>query len=146
MKILTLTRKTNIESKGVIGDIRLDGTTYHTIEQPWNDNKPFHSCIPVGIYELIPWRSPTYGHCYVAVNEELNVYFSANSPNRPSLGRYKCLYFHRGNYARNFKGCGGVGERYISASDMVTNTVQTCRIVNGLIVKKGIHLLHIVKG
>lgn len=143
MNTLVLTRKKDPQSEGTPGTIELDDTTFYTLEQIWNQNIPFVSCIPVGLYELIPWDSKRYGPCYAAVNEKLNVFFSSASPNRPETGRYKCLFFHRGNYVRNFKGCSGVGEKYNPAHDMITNTTQTCRIVNNLIKSKGIRLLEI---
>lgn len=140
--MLKLTRLNKISS-GQIGRIETVEHSYMTMEQAWNDNTPFVSCIPEGIYELIPYISKRYGECFVAVNEALNVYFSKLSPNRPDNGRYKCIFFHRGNYPKNFEGCGGVGEKYNPAHDMITNTTQTSRIVNNYIKHNGIQLLNI---
>jgi len=142
--MLTLTRNSSIQSEGLVGEILVDGIVYKTIEQKWRGNTPFVSCIPAGVYELIPWNSRRYGHCFVAVNELLNVFFSKLSPNRTGKGRYKNIFFHRGNYPKNFEGCGGVGERYNPAHDMITNTTQTSRIVNNYIAKEGIQLLNII--
>jgi hypothetical protein len=139
-----LVRTKNTDTKGTVGRFTINGTTYMTMEQPWRDNTPFKSCIPVGAYELIPWKSQRYGSCFVAVNEKLNVFFSEQSVNRPSFGRYKCLFFHRGNYPHNFEGCSGIGEKYNPAHDMVTNTTQTCRIVNTAIAQSDSRILKII--
>lgn len=142
--MLILTRVKSTESKGQPGRIQTATHDYSTMEVRWNNNAPFTSCVPPGIYEMIPYVSSRYGECYVIVNEQLNVFFSERSPNRPSDGRYKCIYFHRGNWPSDFEGCGGVGERYLPSEDMITNTTQISRIVNTYLKDKGVRLLNIV--
>ena len=44
------------------GDGALD---LHVIEPPWRHNRPNRSCIPAGVYRLVPHRSPRYGACYL---------------------------------------------------------------------------------
>ena len=145
--MLTLIRakKDTIDTTGTIGKIHLEDKTLISMEQPWNDNIPYQSCVPPGMYELIPWESTRYSSCFVIVNEKLNVFFSKVSPNRPENGRFKCIFFHRGSYVRNFKGCSGLGETYKPEFDMITNTTQTCRIMNNHIKEKGIRLLQIIQ-
>ena len=41
---------------GTFGHLVYGGFECFTVERPWEDNKPFHSCIPVGIYDLQPSR------------------------------------------------------------------------------------------
>lgn len=140
--MITLHR-THLPSQGTVGVLELQDTLWYTMEQPWRNNLPFKSCIPVGEYQLIPWESYKYGECFIAVNEELNVFHSEASPGRPSDGRFKCLYFHRGNYPNSFKGCGGIGYSYKPSLDMITNTRKACKIVNKTIHDEGSYILRI---
>ena len=133
---IILTRHTQ-QSTCMPGTVRIGERSFPTIEQKWNDNKPFLSCIPPGEYVLVPYRSVRYGRCFVAVNHDLNVYHSQDSAGRPEDGRFKCLYFHRGNYGHNFEGCGGVGRKWIPAQQMITNTRETCNLVNQMIEVEG---------
>lgn len=41
------------------------GPSLHVMEPPWRDNRPNRSCIPAGLYEVWPHRSPRYGACYL---------------------------------------------------------------------------------
>ena len=41
------------------------GPMMHVMEPPWHDNRPNRSCIPAGLYEVLPHRSPRYGACYL---------------------------------------------------------------------------------
>lgn len=134
MIILTRQPETSTCTPGIVD---IDGRTFPTIEQPDRNNEPFKSCIPLGDYKLMPYRSKKYGRVYVAVNPDLNVYFSHVSVGRPDDGRFKCLYFHRGSYGRNFKGCGGVGKQWLPEQEMITNTRETCKVVNSLIEAEG---------
>ena len=79
---------------------------FHGIEQPWRDNRPYRSCIPAGIYSLVPWTSPKHGECFafmggtVALRQE-DLYL-------PSITRFACLV-HVANYADQVEGCFGLG-------------------------------------
>lgn len=125
------------------GIVDIHGKEFPTIEQPDRNNKPFHSCIPIGDYNLIPHESKKYGSCYIAVNPDLNVYQYENSKGRPENGRYLCLYFHRGSYGKNFQGCAGVGDTWIERLEMIQNTVQTCLYANKLIREEGSYRMRI---
>jgi hypothetical protein len=100
----------------------------YTVEQPWQNNRPFESCIPDGDYELRRRKSPTYGSLFVAVNHELNVY-SRKNHRKDESGRYDCLFFHKGNLPRNFKGCSGLGKdlAWIEGGLAVSSTKDTCQ-------------------
>jgi len=119
------------------GTLTIGDHSWPTLELPYRGNKPFESCVPPGEYQLVPYDSGKYGDVYVAVNHHLNVYHSMNDPDRPPTGRYKCLYFHRGNSAHNFEGCGGVGKEWLPAKEMITRTDATCKLVNNLIRLEG---------
>ncbi len=141
--MIVLTRKSNHNSSGIPGKVIIGDDEFFTMEQQDLNNKPFKSCIPLGTYDLIPFKSHKYGNTFIAVNEDLNVYELEKSEGRPKDGRYKCLFFHRGNRSINFVGCGGAGDSYKSSMDMITNTRKTCEIVNELIKDEGSLKLHI---
>ncbi len=77
------------------------------------------------------------------VNEDLNVYEFENSEGRPEDGRYLCLFVHRGNYVKNFKGCIGAGFHFLEDKDMITRTVKACKLVNAGIRDEGSYRLKI---
>ncbi len=130
--------------KGTHGTFELGGETWHSLEQPDLGNEPFISCVPQGKYSLVPWDSKKYGPCFVMVNEDLNVYHSKNSPGRPSDGRYKCLFVHRGNYVRSFQGCIGASHGYNEVDDMLlSSTRNACIEVNRLVNEEGSFKLRI---
>jgi hypothetical protein len=97
-----------------------------SVEQPWNDNKRFISCVPAGEYELIPYNSTKYGFVYMLKNPELSVY-PFESQCESDSDRYGCIFAHRGSYPHNFQGCIGLGDHYIESLNMVKNTRQTCK-------------------
>ena len=73
-----------------------------TVEQPWNNNEPFKSCIPSGIYSLEDFYSDKYGHTYAMVGGTVSKYKEARKE------RYACL-IHPANKASELSGCMAVG-------------------------------------
>jgi len=132
---LHIDRFCNSSQMGTFGKLRDTQTgrqLAHTIEQPWNNNKnspagvPFFSCIPKGVYELQPYDSPKYGKTFLLVNAALGV-VAEQKDKEHTWDRYLCIAFHRGNFARNFQGCIGVGDKLSADAGewMVTNTRNT---------------------
>ncbi len=128
---------------GTHGTFELAGRTWHSLEQPDLGNKPFHSCVPQGEYDLRPFTSPKYGECFIMVNEDLNVYEFEDSPGRPDSGRYLCLFVHKGNFVRNFQGCVGAGRSFLEDRDMITATKTACLEVNAAVRDEGSFKLQI---
>lgn len=103
----------------------------HTIERPWIKGPDLgglsnESCVPDGIYQLIPYTRTTDGSKVVAlVNEELGVYFQKADRPEPK-GRFKCL-IHSGNYVENIIGCiaPGAGRTIHKNRRMVTSSRAT---------------------
>lgn len=96
-----------------------------SVEQPWNNNRPFHSCVPEGQYNLIPFDSPKYGKVFLLHNPDLNVY-AHKEQRKNDTDRYLCIFAHKGSYPDDFQGCIGIGDRFIESLNMVTNTRKTC--------------------
>lgn len=65
------------------------GTVLHTLELVNMQNKPFVSCIPVGTYNVVPYKSKKFGE----------VYMLENVPDRAAI------LMHAGNYIGDTQGC-----------------------------------------
>jgi hypothetical protein len=132
----------DLSKAGTHGTFKLGDDTWHSLEQPDLGNLPFRSCVPLGEYELRPFTSPKYGACFIMVNEDLNVYEFEHSEGRPDDGRYLCLFVHRGNWAKNFKGCCGAGFDYLGdQKDMITSTKRACEVVNKGVIEEASYKL-----
>lgn len=80
-----------------------------TVEQPWNNNEPFKSCIPSGQYTLEPYYSPKYGHTFCVVGGTIGKY-------EGEAERFAIL-LHSANKASQLHGCIAPGEsRYLDPS------------------------------
>ncbi len=79
-----------------------------TLERPWIDEgypggKPFKSCIPSGIYELVPHARPDGRLVMALVNPDLGVYrYEEDRPD--GKGRYLIL-IHVANWVHDIVGC-----------------------------------------
>jgi len=74
-----------------------------TIEKPWQNNKPFVSCVPHGTYEIVPFTRENGDNVYALYNPDLDVYVDADE--RPGdSGRYSIL-IHVANWAEELMGC-----------------------------------------
>ena len=96
-KLLTLERFCYAPGKGTFGRLTIDGTDFScfTVEQDWEDNKPFVSCIPEGLYKLRYGRFNAGGY---------NTYEFVHVPGRTHIK------FHRGNTLHDLKGCIAPGK------------------------------------
>lgn len=93
--------------KMIAGDFRC-----YTIEQLWDMNKPFVSCVPAGEYTLVPHHSDKYGKTWALVNHDLSVAYAPT----PNFRRYACL-IHAANWAHQLQGCIAPGEKLSAAVD-----------------------------
>lgn len=103
----------------------------HTIERPWIKGPDVgglsnESCVPDGIYQLVPYtRTKDGSHVVALVNEDLGVYFQKADRPEPR-GRFKCL-IHAGNYVEDIIGCvaPGTGRTINKNRRMVTASRAT---------------------
>lgn len=84
-----------------------------TIELPWIDEgflggKPFESCVPAGVYRLIPHKRPNGDRALALINPELGVYYQAGDRVN-GLGRYLIL-IHVANWVSEIVGCIAPGK------------------------------------
>jgi hypothetical protein len=80
---------------GTLGVLYMPGLTVCTIELPWRENRENVSCIPIGVYDAEPHKSPSHG----------NVYRLLNVPKRSDI------LIHVGNFA------GDTGKGYRTDSE-----------------------------
>lgn len=93
---LTLLRVGQSE-RGTFGVLRNGEVPFAlTLELPWLDNEPRHSCIPTGQYICRRVRSPKFG----------NTFEVTNVPNRSAI------LFHKGNTTEDTEGCILVAEEF----------------------------------
>lgn len=91
MLTLYRTKHTDTETLGVMC---LDGIPlFYTMEPPWKDNQQNVSCIPTGLYRVVPFSHKEFGQTLLVTNV----------PNREGI------YFHCGNKPTDTKGCILVG-------------------------------------
>lgn len=72
-----------------------------TLELPWVANMQNVSCIPKGVYKVVPRCSPKYKNHFIL----------EDVPNR------KYILIHTGNYNTHTKGCILVGDRFAQIND-----------------------------
>lgn len=98
---LTLTR-TQLNANCTLGQIVLDdGTILYSLELPWKDNQKNISCVPPGVYKLIPYTSPKHDSTWYLENEELGVGGAGSE-------RSFCE-IHSANWASQLEGCIALG-------------------------------------
>ena len=101
---LTLIRTVEQKHSHVEGVLFYGGQRLETIEQKWNDNVPYESCIQEGTYRLIPHTRPNGDKCYAIVNEDLGVYLYEEDIPAGESGRFLIL-IHIGNIVDDCVGC-----------------------------------------
>lgn len=105
-------RDTNSQEHGVFSTLlTASGQRFQTVEQQWNDNKPFESCVPAGIYTIRKVNSPTFGWTFALEGHDYGVAVTKKEVNKHDhLTRYACL-FHSANVASELKGCVAPGTK-----------------------------------
>jgi hypothetical protein len=94
--IVELIRLETSKEFGTIGVLSINKQVFcMTIECPWVDNKPFHSCIPTGQYTCSRVNSRKFGECFEV---------------KGVTNRWHIL-FHIANHVDDIQGCIGLGEK-----------------------------------
>lgn len=130
--LLHRSKLTDTETQGVL---TVGGSIFFTIEQPWEDNKEGHSCVPSGFtYQLIPFDSPKHGPTWFLYCPEAHIYGFKHgeapagyeqyeAPADDPLARIVCE-IHPANWAFQLEGCiaPGMGKADSSHGPMVTQS------------------------
>jgi hypothetical protein len=85
------------------------GGGLYTVERPWQNNAPFRSCIPEGVYPL-KWRgSPTIDR--ITKGKFKEGWELQNVPKREHI------LIHPGNWPSSVEGCIAVGSTFLQMKD-----------------------------
>lgn len=90
------------------GRLYVDDHVFFTIEDPWNNNTPFASCIPEGVYDLEPHTRGSGNDVWCMVNHDLNIYHWLPKSQHDGVKRDLCL-IHKGNWETDIEGCVAPG-------------------------------------
>jgi len=120
-----------MSDKQTVSTLLIPGLDYflYLMADPWVDNKPNVSCIPKGLYSLVPHNSKDHPNTWAMVNPHLDVYHLPEDipAEKKGYARWGCL-LHPGNWARDFKGCEGPGFGY-NGVDMVENSGAAMQLI-----------------
>ena len=62
-------RRDRAGDQGTLGFlVARDLPPIHVMEPPWRDNRRNRSCIPAGLYEVVPHISPKFGRCLLVTD------------------------------------------------------------------------------
>lgn len=138
-QVFTLQRFNVPKAKGTFGYLTLGADKLFTAEQRWNNNIPHKSCVPTGMYELVPYQSPRYGSTYALRNHALDVgVFEGEAK------RFACI-LHAANWPSELEGCIAPGEGLgcLSLEFAVTSSTAALRKLKKYIEDNSILHLHI---
>jgi len=109
---------------GTFGKFRFGEFEAYTVEQPWNDNKRFHSCIPEGNYSLEWFNSSKHGKTLALKGQGVTLAANNSDPNN----RYAIL-IHPANTMNDIEGCIGLGSSlgYVANKWAVLSSRKTTR-------------------
>lgn len=104
-------------TKCTLGRLHAGPLVFYTIERPWirDERGPGGqrtvSCVPDGVYKVIPHNSQKFGAVWALVNPELGVWYQPGDiPAGQPWGR-SAILIHVGNTVADVIGCIAVGKR-----------------------------------
>lgn len=100
----------------------------HTMELPWIQNEKGISCIPAGLYNLKPRKSPSQGNTFYLENEKYGVSLSNDT-----MRTY--IQIDVANKASELRGCIAVGSEFgiHTGEQCVINSKETKSILMELL-------------
>jgi hypothetical protein len=125
-----------------------DNLVSFIMERPWEDNKPFYSCIPSGTYELVPHNSFKFKlETFALVNKDLGVTHYQDKSIKNN--RYAIL-IHPASFVHNLAGCLAPGfvfskieENKEGESTMLSRSRDATKELLALIKKENIKYIDI---
>jgi hypothetical protein len=85
--------RTKYQDKQTLGELNYKGGKLYTLELAWRNNERRVSCIPKGVYKVVPRTSPKYGQHFHVTGVQ---------------GR-DLILVHHGNFYKDILGCILVG-------------------------------------
>ena len=132
MKQILLERQpsTTAETQGFMS---WPGVVLATIEQEWREDpmrpggESNNSCVPSGVYKLIPHTRPDGKNVVALVNEDLGVYYLEDD--LPEEGGRFLILCHVANWSHNVVGCigPGIGKADSEKGPMVTSSAKAMK-------------------
>jgi Family of unknown function (DUF5675) len=120
---LTLTTESN--DGATTGELTAGDRLFFTIEQPWRNNAPMTSCVPAGMYFLVPYNSPTHGPTWCLRNVVLGVMgCDVLTSAQIAVGMRNMIEIHSANWAEQLEGCIALGLEGQPMLDPMTGTVE----------------------
>lgn len=108
-----------------VGVLYTDTQQLHAIEPPWLDNRPGHSCIPEGVYGLVPYDSPKHGPTYCFRNPDLKIMGHDVLTEEQIADGYRTVCeIHPANFAIQLEGCCAVGYGDDPMFDWITGKTE----------------------
>lgn len=115
MKLLVLERQEHSD-KSIIGSFYIDGDfECYSLELPWRDNQRSISCIPSGIYKLVPHKYKGKTNTFALVNDDLKIHHYEQGDSKRST-----ILIHYGNKPEDIDGCILTGKEKLT--DEVRNS------------------------
>lgn len=137
------------DSERTLGTLTVGDRVFATIERPWIPS-PDHlgglnrkSCVPPGVYRVIPHHSYNFPSTYALVNPDLHVWYQPGDIPKEQRGRTAIL-IHVGNFVRNVIGCIAVGMEHgtLGGEPAVLRSVMAMRELDKLLARRN-HTLEI---
>ena len=102
------------DGQRITGTLQVSDFFFATIERPWLPNPnakggiPRESCVPTGLYAVVPHHTTNFPNTYALVNHDLGVYHQPTDVPPGQTGRAAIL-MHVANRVRDVVGCIGIG-------------------------------------
>ena len=127
---------------GRFGELTLDGKRYISCEREWNNNAPYLSSIPLGLYELAFHDTERHPATFALVNHELGVYHQPDVNGK----RYACV-IHPASWPIELMGCLSFGSWWLAAENRlgVRSSRQAVREVLDYIANNNITHIELAK-
>lgn len=114
----------------------------HTLERPWLENAPFISCVPEGLYDLVPHSSEAHPNVWALVGETVS-HWGGEGKARSAI------LIHPANWLHQLKGCiaPGMGS-YVHDHDgfQLEDSRTAMDMIRRSLSKDGKHTLAITRG
>lgn len=107
---LTMIRDTSTPNE-TLYKLQVGEQIFDAIGQPDNHDEPNKSCIPLGLYTLVPHDTAAHPDTWAMVNPELGVTHEPDDPLPEGCTyphRFACL-IHPANFANQLQGCFAPG-------------------------------------
>ncbi|HEY1723950.1 MAG TPA: DUF5675 family protein [Steroidobacteraceae bacterium] len=96
-----------------------------SIELPWHNNDANRSCVPAGVFDLVPYLSPKHGRTYCLRNAELKILGAGIlTPAQVAAGYRSLCELHSANWAAELRGCIAFGFESHPMLDPLTGRVE----------------------